>query len=592
VISKTSFWLNGNPITGNIEEAAMSAYISSIHIQNFKSLIGPVDIDLKPLTFFYGPNSAGKSAITAAIDLVHQFCVTGEPDDFKKLRMIVRNQDPQNLLSLGLTVSYDRHHYLQEFNEFNSLFNDFHAYFEDLFSYFRRNQAANYEISNSAKDENFDSVFDVGVMFYIQSEEFYSPDAPWVSLIEKVGRDLDHLVLLEKIDWIVEIRVGSDVLVIFTEDILIFNHDHELFFLINRILAHENLSFLDLLVFFEVSQVGNFLGLVPEHYFSNGLFHLTNYDPTHDNSFADSSAGTKWNLIKDLAQFLVMVPLKICISGIRSSIYLGPIRAIPDPRELTFLARVGESNDKIWNGWHNIYATTKSSNPQWNWYDGSAAWKEIAKFAPECNELLSSVNDWLVSHQRLGLRHRILVTVYATHEMIDSDFGKGDLTEIIESIPDRIILIRLRDDVMKMPVNVQGVGAGVPQIIPVLVAGLVADCSFIQQPELHLHPRLQTEIADFFISVTNTRNHKCIIETHSEHLALRTLRRVRETHSAHIRHRDFSLENESVAFYYFNPVEGGTEITRLRVSPEGDFLDRWPRGFFSEREAEIFDDDD
>lgn len=585
----------------------MSAYISSIHIKNFKSLIGPVDIDLKPLTFFYGPNSAGKSAVSAAIDLLRQFCEAGEPIKIQALKSLIRNQDFNNLLSLGLTVSYNEFPYENRFNshEFGSLFNDLEDNFRELFCYFKRE---NYNELNKAKD--YSESLDVSVCFHIMPQHSSSSEIPWSYLIDEMAKNLDMTISLEScpdvprldvngIDfprkgyWITEIKVGSDVLIIMTWEALIFNLDHEAIKIIDRSLACDGLSFAKIFEgWFEVHRFKNFLGSGPEHYVRDGYFYINDNCSVEVDAINEPSRAALWTLTKDLIQFLVMIPMHICAATARSTVHLGPIRNIPVPRELTFLERDLK-----------VYATTESSNPKWHWYDGSAAWKKIVDSVAnekmyflnyiKAKPLFSVINEWLTSSQRLGLRHSVFVTVYNTREINSHESDIEDqVTEVIESIPERLILVRLRDETLGIPVDVRDVGAGVPQIVPVLVAGLVAECSFIEQPELHLHPRLQTEIADFFISVINNQGHRCIIETHSEHLALRTLRRVRETHSAHIRHRDFSLENESVAFYYFNPVEGGTEITRLRVSPEGDFLDRWPRGFFSEREAEIFDDDD
>lgn len=574
----------------------MSAYISSIHIQNFKSLIGPVDIDLKPLTFFYGPNSAGKSAVSAAIDLLRQFCEAGEPVKLKTLKSLFRNQDLNNILSLGLTVSYDKFPYENRFSvhEFDSLFNDLEDNFHELFCYFKRE---NYNESNEIKD--YSKGLDVGVRFHIMPQHSSSPEIPCSYLIGEMAKNLHMNISLEqcpdapKLDvnaihfpvkgyWITEIKVGSDVLLIATWETMIFNLEHEVFSIIDRRLAENNVTFAEIFEsFFFVCRIGKFLGSGPEHILRDGFFDINNNCSVDIDSITDPSHSMTWSFVKNLTRFLFMVPMHICASAARSAIHLGPIRHIPFPRELTFLERE-----------YKVYATTENSSPNWCWRNGSAAWKTIVSSISEDNQLLATINAWLTSPQRLNLRHSVFVTVYSTREITAHDESKEGLTEFIESIPDRLILVRLRDEILGIPVDIKDVGAGVPQIVPVLVAGLSADCSFIEQPELHLHPRLQTEIADFFISVINNQGHRCIIETHSEHLALRTLRRVRETHSAHIRHRDFSLENESVAFYYFNPVEGGTEITRLRVSPEGDFLDRWPRGFFSEREAEIFDDDD
>ena len=46
-----------------------------------------------------------------------------------------------------------------------------------------------------------------------------------------------------------------------------------------------------------------------------------------------------------------------------------------------------------------------------------------------------------------------------------------------------------------------------------------------------------------------------------------------------------------IAVVYFNPtMEDRTEVARLRVADSGEFLDRWPRGFFNERDVDLFDE--
>ena len=51
----------------------------------------------------------------------------------------------------------------------------------------------------------------------------------------------------------------------------------------------------------------------------------------------------------------------------------------------------------------------------------------------------------------------------------------------------------------------------------------------VEQPELHVHPAVQVALGDVFIDGIKNRNRTMLIETHSEHLLLRLLRRVRET---------------------------------------------------------------
>jgi len=94
-----------------------------------------------------------------------------------------------------------------------------------------------------------------------------------------------------------------------------------------------------------------------------------------------------------------------------------------------------------------------------------------------------------------------------------------------------------------------------------------------------LHPKLQANFADFFISTAADEKCQWIIETHSEALILRIQRRIREK----------TLQAKDVAVVFVHPDnDEGSLIFNLRLSETGDFIDEWPGGFFEERFNEMF----
>jgi predicted ATPase len=111
-----------------------------------------------------------------------------------------------------------------------------------------------------------------------------------------------------------------------------------------------------------------------------------------------------------------------------------------------------------------------------------------------------------------------------------------------------------------------------------------------------LHPSAQCDLADLFISgLNNLSNCSLILETHSEHLILRLLRRIRETTKAkadadkRIKIADLRFFAEELHLYYFKPGPAGkSEVKEIRVDEDGEFLNTWPDGFFGEREKELF----
>lgn len=148
---------------------------------------------------------------------------------------------------------------------------------------------------------------------------------------------------------------------------------------------------------------------------------------------------------------------------------------------------------------------------------------------------------------------------------------------------DDIVALVLRDTRSGVTVSPTDVGIGISQVIPLMIDLITRRDAVIciEQPEIHLHPGLQAELADLLIETTRElgRANQVIAETHSEHLLLRLQRRIREG----------VLDPEQVAVLYVNYGPDGTSgVQRLRLAPDGSFLDEWPNGFFEERFDEAF----
>jgi predicted ATPase len=135
------------------------------------------------------------------------------------------------------------------------------------------------------------------------------------------------------------------------------------------------------------------------------------------------------------------------------------------------------------------------------------------------------------------------------------------------------------------------VGIGVSQVLPVLVSAFAEHEKIIaiEQPEIHLHPALQAELGDVFIeSALAGNNNTFLLETHSEHLILRILRRIRETAEGELEAGATPITPEQVAVLYVQPGKKGSEILHMPVNEEGEFKRPWPQGFFAERARELF----
>lgn len=156
----------------------------------------------------------------------------------------------------------------------------------------------------------------------------------------------------------------------------------------------------------------------------------------------------------------------------------------------------------------------------------------------------------------------------------------------VELIGERIA-ITLIDKLSGTPVTLPDVGFGINQLLPIIIEGvssgrLTRGCPIIcvEQPEIHLHPRLQAEIAELMIDTACGENHKqWIVETHSEMLIRRVQRRIKEK----------KLDPSDVSVIYVDPDEDGdgSIIEILELDERGKFIDEWPNGFFDEGIKEL-----
>lgn len=149
----------------------------------------------------------------------------------------------------------------------------------------------------------------------------------------------------------------------------------------------------------------------------------------------------------------------------------------------------------------------------------------------------------------------------------------------------------LYDHHSRTEVSHRDVGIGISQVLPVLVNvyGVSNKIIAIEQPELHLHPRLQAELGDVFIeSALGPRRNTLLLETHSEHLLLRIMRRMRETSRNQSAAGIPSVRPADVSVLYVDPAGSKSIIREMPLKDNGDLVKAWPGGFFEEGLNEVF----
>ena len=186
-------------------------------------------------------------------------------------------------------------------------------------------------------------------------------------------------------------------------------------------------------------------------------------------------------------------------------------------------------------------------------------------------KLIKDINDWLAK-----LKFNIELEVVS--------IGVGDMYQL-----------RVKEN--DLSINIADVGFGLSQILPIVtecINYLIGDSMkekeikrrfyypfdfkrekinkilITEQPEIHLNPRIQAELGDFFIYIAKPEK-ALLIETHSEHIISRIQRRV----------ADGTLNPEDVVIYFISKNGNKSDIKEISISRNGQF-NYWPEGFFQD----------
>lgn len=124
------------------------------------------------------------------------------------------------------------------------------------------------------------------------------------------------------------------------------------------------------------------------------------------------------------------------------------------------------------------------------------------------------------------------------------------------------------------------VGVGVSQVLPIVVMALLSDVNDVlifEQPELHLHPKVQSRLTDFFVAISGG-DRQCLIETHSEYIINRLRLRIVQSRSDQLRQRSSVLfAGKSGKISKFQTVD---------ITSFGSIID-WPQDFFDQTDIEV-----
>lgn len=296
-------------------------------------------------------------------------------------------------------------------------------------------------------------------------------------------------------------------------------------------------------------------------------FDLEPFAPTGDAKH-DTYLAFQINLANELVAAiseLIIGPCQIVRDQLKLFRYLGPLRETP-PRN---------------------FQPPRYPDPS-RWSSGLGAWDALYNGS---DQFVDAIGEWLGDPENLNARCRVERRTYVELDLADPVVRKLIDRRAFDDIDEdqgvdlanapttsRIVIVPEDCNIELLP---HDVGIGISQVVPVIVTALEGEERLlaIEQPELHIHPRLQAEIADLFVEAVHEKKHRFLIETHSEHLILRLLRRIRETEKGEAA-ANRQLRTHDLAVYYIKQEEGTSKVSRIDVDVKGEFIQPWPDDFF------------
>ncbi|KZZ48740.1 hypothetical protein A3760_22955, partial [Oleiphilus sp. HI0122] len=288
--------------------------------------------------------------------------------------------------------------------------------------------------------------------------------------------------------------------------------------------------------------------------------------------------------VHEILSDIIDAPFHNLLRYLNSSVCIGPLRVIPD-------------NDYT----HNPYPD------QGGWYSGESAW-DVVQGEPSAVEEVNHVlraNDGLqlgcelrkmmrVGHtaftgsadQALDLKSmakldpnaRMTFSKEDTSENPDAEQTPIDIKGYLASLgedyaineddfrPDNLQRkVVLWDSSHNIQVDASDLGVGVSQLFPLIIAKALVTNGLIacEQPELHVHPRVQVGIGDLLLE--RKFNTSSLIETHSEHLILRLLKRVRQTTDSELPEGFDPVKPQDISIVYIEPSDDGVKARRIHI---------------------------
>lgn len=542
--------------------------LKAITIENFKGIREPVRVELKPVTLLFGANSAGKSTVVQALHYAQEIferhnvdpgrtLIGGEAIELGGFDAIVHGHDRRRPIRLGFELDMDGQDFPGYRLEYVTSYSDIEpAPVEPLKSAFVEVQVA----WSDLLDRPVLNEYSVSLNGQLIARLTASMD---LRQIEVSALDVNHRVFdqanaVPTEEDIVDAEQLVDAFEPFDPD-LADEDENELGLLASLVLNENFIEGPGLVKFGLLGQQdalpnwGRPLDIQPE-------------------AFAAEADSPQQREFIETVSDLIVGPGELLRDALRTFRYVGPLREVP-PRNYGFERSPDESR----------------------WARGLGAWDLLSRATPG---LIDQLNDWLGREDRLNTGYQVnqkqykelalndpIMHALSQGRILDEDIPLG---ELLSALPTHTRLY-LREENNGIEVLPQDVGVGISQLIPVIVAALASrGIVAIEQPELHIHPAWQVVLGDLFLEQAKQKDMLFLLETHSEHLVLRIMRRMRETFENSLPPASPAATPDDVNVLFVEAYDGRTLVRPMPLNEAGELVKAWPGGFFEERLTELF----
>lgn len=551
----------------------MTSLIKSLSLKNFKGFSEEVRIELRPITLLFGANSAGKSSVLHALQYVREILERnnanadrtlqgGDAVDLGGFLNLVHGRDSERCIEIEIEMKLGDASMPElvpdAFEDWQTQDSEVFEIYETLQGIRRRVETVSVRLTvgwNSLREEPVVVGYEVGA------------NGAWCVKIEASGDGRDTRMRIHRENPIFMVEApDADALLAELDDWV--NPVDLQDAAIDPAAKASGTSDGQPPAISRVSVLGGVFYTVQEagmerpgdglRAWLNGFVGaLPRLDKMLDIPAPGAKGAANIYIAREFTAFLSWLtigPAMLLREQLREMRYIGPLRRIP-PRGFDV-------------------ALTKDEAA---WSDGMAAWQSLLS-GPQ--SLVDRCSDWMSNTTRLGTGYSITRTPVQEFDL------SGPEPQAVGSVRKRLRLL----DTGGGSHQPQDVGVGISQVLPVVVAAQDGSASVVcvEQPELHVHPAVQVGLGDLFIDGALNTGLAFLIETHSEHLILRLLRRVREAAEQELAIEGPTLTPSLVGVYYLSKEDGHIVASEIPINADGDFDRPWPRGFFEERGPELF----